>query len=79
MTNQKPHSVNETKSKTGGAKKGMTIHANGLCDACNYNEKKNLEINWEERERLLLEKLDRYRKGNGDYDCLVPEAVAKIV
>ena len=76
MTNQKPHSVNETKSKTGGAKKGMTIHANGLCDACNYNEKEFRNKLGGKRE-VTSRKIRSIQKGNGDYDCLVPGSGGK--
>ena len=77
MTNQKPHSVNETKSETGGTKKGMRIHENGLCDACHYNEKKRSKIDWGLREQMLIKRLDEFRKSNGDYDCLVPGSGGK--
>ena len=60
MTNQKPHSVNETESKKGSAKRGMTIHGDGLCDACHYSVKKSEEIDWFAREKKLIEKLENF-------------------
>ena len=71
MTNQKPHSVNEIDSKKGNAKLGMTIHADGLCDACHYSLKKTQEIDWDKRERELIKKLEMFRKSSGAYDCIV--------
>ena len=71
MTNQKPHSINETKSTIKAKKEGMKIHDDGLCDACHYSNKKNLDIDWNEREKLLEEKLSKFRKFDGSYDCIV--------
>lgn len=71
MTNQKPHSVNENDSRVGNSKLGMTIHPDGLCDACHYSFRKHQDIDWEKREELLLQKLERFRKHTGDYDCIV--------
>lgn len=71
MTNQKPFSINESKNKKNSPKKGLPINNEGLCAACEYNKKKKIEINWIEREKKLIEKLNRYRKNNQDYDCIV--------
>ena len=71
MTNQKPHSVNETTNKAGGGKTGMIIHEDGLCDACRYAQKKDHGIDWDQREELLLKMLDRHRRDDGAYDCVV--------
>lgn len=71
MTNQKPHSMNETANKSGEGKKGMTIHEDGLCDACHYSQKKDEGIDWKQREEMLLRKLDQFRRSDGRYDCIV--------
>lgn len=71
MSNQKPHSVNETTHKADSTKSTMAIGADGLCDACRYSAMKDVGIDWEERERQLLKMLDRYRKNDGSYDCIV--------
>jgi N-acetyl sugar amidotransferase len=71
MTNQKPHSVNETTNKAGSDKKGMTIHEDGLCDACHYSKKKDDGIDWEAREAKLLNTLEKFRRNDGRYDCIV--------
>jgi len=71
LTNQKPFSINETKNSKGSKKKGLQFK-NGVCAACQYSEKKNNgEINWHERENLLKQLLDHYRKADGGYDCIV--------
>ena len=43
-----------------------------MCAACNFNKKKwNDTINWNEREKELIELCNKYRKTNGEYDCIV--------
>ena len=42
-----------------------------ICAACEYNEKKYNSIDWNEREKELIELLNKYRKNDGSYDCLV--------
>ena len=71
LNNQKPFSVNESKSEKGKAKKGLFINDNGVCAACQYSEGKNININWDKREQLLKEKLNKYRKNANGYDCIV--------
>ncbi len=71
LTNQKPFSVNETKNSKDSKKSGLNF-VNGICTACQYSDKKNNgEINWKERETLLKNLLDKYRKTDGGYDCIV--------
>ncbi len=69
MTNQKPHSVNESKSKIGKKKQGLNFK-NGICDACIYSENKE-KIDWSFREDKLKEMLSKFRKNDGSYDCIV--------
>ncbi len=76
VSNQRPSSVIEFKSKDGKNKKGININKNGVCDACLYNEEK-LKINWKEREDQLKKFLDKYRKNNGEHDCVVPSSGGK--
>ena len=59
MTNQKPFSVNETKNYPKLKKLGMPIYKNGLCAACVYSLKKNKQIDWEKREKLLIKMLEK--------------------
>jgi N-acetyl sugar amidotransferase len=71
LNNQLPFSVNESKSKKGNSKKGLLIDDDGMCAACKYTFKKEENIDWDEREKLLIDTLDRYRKNDGSYDCIV--------
>jgi N-acetyl sugar amidotransferase len=50
----------------------ITFDAHGVCSACNFAEFKAREIDWAARERELVELCARYRKGNGEYDVIVP-------
>jgi N-acetyl sugar amidotransferase len=54
----------------------MHIDEEGVCDACRQAEAK-LDINWDERERELRDLLDRHRRKDGRYDCLVPGSGGK--
>ena len=48
----------------------------GIGSGCLFYEKKK-NINWEEREKELVEILNRYRKSDGSYDVLVPGSGGK--
>lgn len=75
MSNQRPRSVVEFKNRN-NQKSGLNINADSsVCDACDYNETKQ-KIDWEKREKELLELLEKYRKPSG-YDCLVPGSGGK--
>ena len=77
MSNQRPASVPEfrhTRNRDGA--KYMQINEDGVCDACRQAEVKK-SIDWQERERELKELLDRYRRNDGRYDCLVPGSGGK--
>lgn len=44
----------------------------GVCYACNYAEYKKKKVDWNEREKELVELCKKYKKNNGDYDVIVP-------
>jgi len=54
----------------------VSFDQDGRCNACVWSEKKK-KIDWDERERILLELLSRYRKADGNFDCLVPVSGGK--
>jgi len=76
ISNQRPSSTVEFKSSEKQNKSGISINDEGICDACSYNKKK-LEIDWHEREKQLFKFLEKYRKNNGEYDCVVPSSGGK--
>ena len=57
-------------------KKGIQFDDKGICEACNYSNTKK-KINWEERESKLIKLLDKHRKNNGEYDCIIPGSGGK--
>ncbi len=76
MSNQRPSSFPEFKHKRDRVTPTLHIDEEGICDACRYADKKD-EIDWESRERQLLEVLDQYRRNDGYYDCIVPGSGGK--
>ncbi|MFT7155109.1 MAG: N-acetyl sugar amidotransferase [Parvicella sp.] len=50
----------------------ITFDEEGVCSACQYGEFKDNEIDWDAREKELIQLLDKHRKGNGEYDVIVP-------
>jgi len=77
FSNQKPSSTPEFLYSLNKEKTGLRIDEEGICDACRYAEIKNRNINWEEREKELLQLLDKYRRRDGNYDVLVPGSGGK--
>lgn len=77
MSNQRPASVPEFRHmRDRRGAKYLHIDEEGICDACRYAEKKE-EIDWEQRERELLQRLDRHRRNDGSYDCIAPGSGGK--
>ena len=77
ISNQRPNSAIEYQNKIDTKKSTINFDVNGICDACNYAEKKNLVINWETREKQLIELCNKYRRTDGKYDCIVPGSGGK--
>ncbi|NCP19531.1 MAG: N-acetyl sugar amidotransferase [Erythrobacter sp.] len=72
MSNQQPMSSNEYSHGKESTKTTMSFDGEGVCHACRFNDmKRDGEIDWEEREKELLDLCDRYRKDDGSYDCIV--------
>lgn len=76
MSNQKPNSVQEFKHKLEEKKSTLDIGEDGICSACRIAKMKE-GVNWEKREIELRKLLDKHRKNNGSYDCLVPGSGGK--
>lgn len=76
MSNQRPSSTIEFKNVKGEKKRPLTFDKNGVCDACNFAEKKK-NIDWVEREKQLLELCERFRRNDGRYDVVVPGSGGK--
>ena len=48
----------------------------GVCAPCLHAEERKT-INWEYRQQKLRELADKYRKDNGEYDCIIPGSGGK--
>ena len=78
MSNQRPSSVLEYQHDFSRKGAGyLNLNKEGVCDACVYCESKYTTIDWKKREEKLLKVLDKHRKSNGEYDCLVPGSGGK--
>ena len=76
MSNQRPTSAIEFKHTKESKKTTMNFDEHGVCDACRTSEIKD-NINWGMREEELIKLLDKHRKNDGSYDCLVPGSGGK--
>ena len=79
MPNTRPSSCNEYQHVASTPHTFIQFDENGICSACHFNEaKEDGKIDWKERERELLDLLDRYRNKEGSsYDVLVPGSGGK--
>lgn len=76
ISNQRPSSEIEFKHNKKTKKKTLFIDKNFISDTWKYSRLKK-KINYKEREIKLLKLLDKHRKNNGDYDCIVPGSGGK--
>jgi N-acetyl sugar amidotransferase len=77
ISNQRPNSAVEYNHTKDSRKATIFFDQNGICDACNFAEKKKFDIDWQQREELLIELCNRHRKNDGSYDCIVPGSGGK--
>lgn len=66
-----------TKCVVSNQRPRITFDEKGVCSACNYAYLKHNVIDWKEREKRLLDLLDKYRSKDGSYDCIVPGSGGK--
>ena len=76
ISNQRPNSEIEFKHTDETKKKTIFFDNEGVCDACNFSFQKK-KIDWKLREKELIDLCNRYRKTNGEYDCIVPGSGGK--
>jgi N-acetyl sugar amidotransferase len=50
----------------------ISFNDNGVCSACTYAEHKKHEVDWNNREKKLIELCNKHRKTDGSYDVIVP-------
>ncbi|OGM98922.1 MAG: LPS biosynthesis protein [Candidatus Yanofskybacteria bacterium RIFCSPLOWO2_01_FULL_41_34] len=76
ISNQRPNSVVEYSHTKESKKETINFDKNGICDACRVMDKKKT-IDWTKREKELLRLLNRFRKNDGSYDCIIPGSGGK--
>ncbi|MES1159252.1 MAG: N-acetyl sugar amidotransferase [Bacteroidota bacterium] len=76
MSNQRPTSAVEFKHTKESKKTTLHFDEEGVCDACRNADVKE-QIDWKKREDELIKLLDKYRKNDGSYDCIVPGSGGK--
>lgn len=75
ISNQRPSSTVEFRNSN-SKKETIYFDQEGVCDACRYHSTKQ-ETDWNAREKKLFEILDKYRRNDGGYDCVVPSSGGK--
>ncbi len=53
------------------------LDRDGVCGACRFADMKKYEINWREREEMLKNLCDRYRRNDGRFDVVIPVSGGK--
>ncbi len=77
ISNQRPNSAVEYKHTRDTRKATINFDEHGVCDACNFAERKKHAIDWVERDKQLRDLCDKHRRHDGGYDCLVPGSGGK--
>jgi len=76
ISNQRPRSTVEFQNKPQDTKETIAFGLDGICEACKFNDEKDLNIDWSLREADLLSLLDKHRRTSG-YDVVVPGSGGK--
>tara|TARA_Y100001970_G_scaffold11495_1_gene13292 strand:- start:26 stop:1264 length:1239 start_codon:yes stop_codon:yes gene_type:complete len=72
LSNQQPLPTNEYFHTKSIIQETIRFDNDNICAACNYNKLKwNQTINWEDREKELIELCNKHRKTDGSYDCII--------
>lgn len=77
ISNQRPSSTVEFKNSIEQKKDTIQFNEDGICSACTYQEWKDTKIDWEKREKELVDLCNKYRSKDGSYDCVVPGSGGK--
>jgi len=75
-SNQRMMGSSQLNIKKNENKEGVAFDDEGICLSCRYFEKKET-VDWNEREKELIDTLNRYRKKDGSYDVLLPGSGGK--
>ena len=77
ISNQRPSSAVEYKKTKEAKQETIGFGEEGICDACRYHEIKEKQIDWDLREKALVELLNKYRRNDGGYDIIIPGSGGK--
>tara|TARA_Y100001954_G_C15789491_1_gene594271 strand:- start:10 stop:1218 length:1209 start_codon:yes stop_codon:yes gene_type:complete len=77
ISNQRPSSTIEFKNEKGEKKKVINFTEEGICSACIFNEEKEKNIDWEDRDKKLRNLLNKFKSNDGSYDVIVPGSGGK--
>ncbi len=55
----------------------IVLDDEGICNACRYWERKDRVIDWDLREKQLVDLCNRFRRSDGRYDVIVPSSGGK--
>tara|TARA_B100000886_G_scaffold295080_1_gene221790 strand:+ start:47457 stop:48686 length:1230 start_codon:yes stop_codon:yes gene_type:complete len=78
LSNQRPTSMNEYFHKHDSLHTTVEFDEKCICAGCNFVKKEfDNTIDWNEREKELIEICNKHRKNNGEYDCIVPGSGGK--
>jgi N-acetyl sugar amidotransferase len=50
----------------------ISFNDEGICSACSYAEYKNRGVDWDDKEKKLIELCNKHRRTDGSYDVIVP-------
>lgn len=57
-------------------KPDLTLDADGVCSACRAYERRQ-NVDWDDRKRQLVEIIEKHRRPESGYDCIVPSSGGK--
>ena len=77
ISNQRPSSTVEYNHRADSKKETIYFDEEGICDACHIAERKQTEVNWNERDLELRDLCDEHRSSKGNFDCIVPGSGGK--
>ncbi|MDD4319294.1 MAG: N-acetyl sugar amidotransferase [Candidatus Peribacteraceae bacterium] len=77
ISNTRPSGTNEYKHRTDKKHEYIAFDEEGVCWGCRFAEAKETTIDWVQREKELIELLDRHRSKDGSYDVVVPGSGGK--
>jgi N-acetyl sugar amidotransferase len=77
ISNQRPNSTVEFKSSINEKKQVINFDNDGICSACRFQDEKELNIDWNNREEILWKLCDKFRSKDGSYDVIVPGSGGK--